>query len=1125
MVRMFTAKSLQILGLAAVVATFTAVPGAAQTLQLGSTMLTFEAEVGAPSPPSQSFTVATPTPGQAFSASVKATIIGTSFLSLFPTNGTTPGEVSVSVNAAQFTQPGTRTADIEVVLSGTGERALVRVEVNVNPPSAPPVVATAPPSLFFAVSSAGSLPPPQPLVVSNDGAGIMSYELGVIYPASGPQGWLAVSPPNGTVTFNSKSHQVSVSATAGLPEGDYTAQLVVTGNASNAPFIVPVTLTVGAAPNISVNPTTFSFTASEGGALPAIQTLTVRNEGGGDLNYTIAGDQDWLRVRPLGGDASAAPMVHDVLPDTRGLPQGTYTGNLVITSDDIGTPLRIPVTLTIGPPSRLFTLPTSIDFVAPAGLPHREQRLISVVNSPLAPGNWTARIEPDHITWARLTPTQGDVPGHLTVDVDTSGLGAAPLNAEIVIEGRETAAALGRERVPQGPAEARIPLRLTLLQRAPQLGATPGALLFEGAAGEANILERVFQVDNTGGPQLQWTAEVETEDGEPWLAINPGSGVAPTRTRATANTAGLAPGVRHGRVLLKAGDQEVAVPVVLVVRDRDPSVTTGRTSFYWETNEGGPNPAPVSVRVFNPGTGTASWRARILETTGGASWLGITPSSGTARTADSGVESILTLTPNPQGLAPGVYGALVELREAASDKPPHVVSAVMRVSSAGLPALRTVDPGGMTFVGSGPLIPQEARFRRNVSGATEFRAAKTELKGSGWLSIDQTGGQTDADGVASLEVSVDSTGLLPDTYRGLVSVTFGDGLVRSAWVTLVVPTDVPGSCRATAVALAPISPHLGFRAIAGRATQVEAELLDNCGRRLQQGSVLARFNNDDRPLALEHVGAGRYAATWSPGNAGSQANIALIAASGPFSDRLVLMGAVEGSQAPRLSVSGVVGNAGFPAGRAIAPGGIVSTFGRGLSPSGNAPALSTPLPDTLATTSLGFGGRRNPLYFVGLQQIDSQAPVDLAPNRTTHAVARVGGDYTVPERVAVASAAPGLYVAVRPDFSVITAENPALRGEAITVFLQGIGAVDPPVASGETAPGAEPLARASLPFSTTLAGQPAETLFLGLTPNFVGLGQANVLIPSDAPLGAVELRLSVDGHLSNSLTIHVAEAP
>lgn len=90
------------------------------------------------------------------------------------------------------------------------------------------------------------------------------------------------------------------------------------------------------------------------------------------------------------------------------------------------------------------------------------------------------------------------------------------------------------------------------------------------------------------------------------------------------------------------------------------------------------------------------------------------------------------------------------------------------------------------------------------------------------------------------------------------------------------------------------------------------------------------------------------------------------------------------------------------------------------------------------------------------------------------------------------------------DGSLITAANPARRGELLLLYATGMGAVDPPVPAGEAAP-------SSPPSSTVVAvrieagGIAADVSFSGLAPGYAGLYQVNFSIPAAAPSGIVPL--------------------
>jgi uncharacterized protein (TIGR03437 family) len=100
------------------------------------------------------------------------------------------------------------------------------------------------------------------------------------------------------------------------------------------------------------------------------------------------------------------------------------------------------------------------------------------------------------------------------------------------------------------------------------------------------------------------------------------------------------------------------------------------------------------------------------------------------------------------------------------------------------------------------------------------------------------------------------------------------------------------------------------------------------------------------------------------------------------------------------------------------------------------------------------------------------------------------------------SDADGFTLAVHQNFDrLVTAADPALRGEYVHLYATGLGPVDPPVGTGEPSPSG-PLAVITTPCVWTgydeRGERPAEVAFAGLAPGLVGFYQVVVRIPDDA---------------------------
>src|SRR5262245_54014917 len=206
----------------------------------------------------------------------------------------------------------------------------------------------------------------------------------------------------------------------------------------------------------------------------------------------------------------------------------------------------------------------------------------------------------------------------------------------------------------------------------------------------------------------------------------------------------------------------------------------------------------------------------------------------------------------------------------------------------------------------------------------------------------------------------------------------------------------------------------------------------------------------------------------------------------------------------KISPYAVVNAASFDA--AAAPGGYISIFGDGLAAS-TAVADRVPLPRELAGVSVEINGVSAPLHVVSPGQINVQVPYETAPGQAA-AVVFANGTGRPPIPFSVASAAPGVFayagtsraIAANQDGVLNSAATPESRGRALVFYVTGLGAMNPPVATGD-APPFDRLSRAVAPVTATVGGVNAQVDFAGLTPGYVGLGQVNLIIPDGAPTG------------------------
>jgi uncharacterized protein (TIGR03437 family) len=213
---------------------------------------------------------------------------------------------------------------------------------------------------------------------------------------------------------------------------------------------------------------------------------------------------------------------------------------------------------------------------------------------------------------------------------------------------------------------------------------------------------------------------------------------------------------------------------------------------------------------------------------------------------------------------------------------------------------------------------------------------------------------------------------------------------------------------------------------------------------------------------------------------------------------------------------------------------LISIFGTDLAAAA-VPASAVPLPTTLSDTNVTISGIAVPLVLVSEFQINAQVPWNVLPSGMTSAnvpvvVTRGGNNASAAFQMPVAEFGPGIFTlqggigqaaAINPDGSVAGTANPAKPGSTIVIYATGLGPVTPVIDNG-AAPGAE-LRKAATAPTVLVGGVSAQVAFAGLSPQFVGVNQINVVVPAVPTPGVVPLQIQV-GDLTSSDKVTIAVA-
>ncbi len=210
---------------------------------------------------------------------------------------------------------------------------------------------------------------------------------------------------------------------------------------------------------------------------------------------------------------------------------------------------------------------------------------------------------------------------------------------------------------------------------------------------------------------------------------------------------------------------------------------------------------------------------------------------------------------------------------------------------------------------------------------------------------------------------------------------------------------------------------------------------------------------------------------------------------------------------------------------ALSPGALITVYGANLALATRA-ANFAPLLTNLAGAEILLNGQPLPIVFASPGQVNAQIPPAFPPG-SAKLRARVDAKLSAEIDVTVSPAAPGIFVygnnravAQNQDGGINGESTPELPGRYAVLYLTGIGPTDNAVAPGAPSP-ASPLARATLPFELRLGDTVANAIFLGLTPGFIGLGQANFEVPNLEP-GDYPITVTINGVRSNAPLFTIA---
>ena len=193
-------------------------------------------------------------------------------------------------------------------------------------------------------------------------------------------------------------------------------------------------------------------------------------------------------------------------------------------------------------------------------------------------------------------------------------------------------------------------------------------------------------------------------------------------------------------------------------------------------------------------------------------------------------------------------------------------------------------------------------------------------------------------------------------------------------------------------------------------------------------------------------------------------------------------------------------------------------------------ATSLPLPKSLGAVTITVGDVQAAIGSVSSTEVRFLIPYQTAPGLRAVVVAGPGG--TANGTVRIINAAPGIFqlgttdppqgMILNQDNSNNSQSRPAIRGQLISIYATGHGALSQPISDGDAAP-ANPTITTQVNPQVFIGGVECAVEFSGLVPGVAGLWRIAARLPSFAFLaGKLPVIVFMNGVDSNEVTIYVA---
>ena len=617
----------------------------------------------------------------------------------------------------------------------------------------------------------------QTVKLSNAGGGQISWK------ATATQPWLLYSPQRGTINEGQSVPIRIAGARSNLKVDSYNAQVLFSSDAGQAALSVKMQvapLEPGHEAVLQLTPAVLSFDASDGGANPPAQVVTVSNPGVRPLQWSasVPTGSSWLSLSSPGDTTLRGQSEQVVISvNTASLLPGSYSGVVTFTGQSTesvqDSPQNIYINLTVFPQCTLQVSPGALSFssVSSQLAPAPEAINLPVSQGCTTPLWWNAS---STASWLHISAASGTTPSTPRVNVTTTGLKPGTYSGTVLFNSQT-----GTQSLPVTYLVGQL--------ASPIMNITPAAMTFSGLIGQPAPAAQALTMTNSGGGTLTWNAVAATAVGGNWLSVTPATGTLAAQQSAAANVVvslptSLIPGTYSGTITVigtasggqpVTGNQQVLSVTFVVKAACAISASPAALTFAGVAGHAPPAAQAITLSASGACAHKLHWTATIAA----GNWLTATPGAGTVSLTSSSTTSAAV---SLKGLPAGTYNATLSIRatdnvSGVSIGPPAVIAVTLTIQ----PACTLQTPSGAvsTFTVENGTNPTAQTFTVNLTGGCDNNLSLTPTvtlgSGTNWLAVTPAVGAMTGNS-QTFTVTITSAALASGSYSGSISLSAVD---------------------------------------------------------------------------------------------------------------------------------------------------------------------------------------------------------------------------------------------------------------------------------------------------------------------------------------------------------------